>query len=603
MKAWILSATILCFSGITLAQQQLAVRLNEQGILKILKMAVKYNSSSKDASTLIIPSNLYALMIPKSKIVDNPIVPIVNEISDLKLNSDIEFFLSNSDIRITGEIDQESLKTQLLNSHDQGFDIKLSLSIPGLAIDGEYLAICEDRLIDQSSCGEGLKAKFKNVRVISRKSPIQLSTTLRLKTDSGVARVSVLRVESNLDHANSPELDITFDTLEVPKISIIVNGTETELNTSRLRNEIVKRKDFLAQKLLSFASSFIANDLAEMLNVYLINKEVATSFEVFSRNNSGSFDEFLTGRQFPIQDKTVVKAALPPLESEHVETNPMLAMVDQISEIIRSAQLKVSLQKISTPGDKDIDFAGLVSFMLNGRHINVRNTLGNSSRSLPKLDFSEVSGSDINLAISEPLINGALDVANSTKLFQQILEKLAPIKGVSIRNVKLHFSGTESIVVVVNTRIDLKLLESKGFKSWVKNRIAVWLERNNNNSEIYFPIEVKVVPIFKTLPNGGTGLDLKVLSPFTGSKLNNTFNYPTNVPAMTETVRDTVMKELQNPLEPHTNKTYSVDVTKFLNQAGVSFFPRKMTITQSAYLTLGLDIVDIKFNSNNPNQR
>ncbi len=601
MKVWVLIITFICFARASQAQQQLAVRLNEQGILKILKMAVKYNSSSNDTRTLVIPSNIYALKIPRSKIIDNPIVPVVNEISDLNLNTDIEFFLSNSEIRITGQVDQQSLKTQILNSHDLGFDIKLSLSIPTLAIEGGFLAICEDRLLEETSCGDGLKAKFNNVNVISRNTPIQLSTILRLKTDSGVARVSVLKVESNLDKANAPALDISFDSLEVPNISIIVNGTETSLNTSKLKNEIIKRKDFLAQRFLSFASDFIANDLAEMLNIYLINKEVATSFEIFNRNNPVKFDEFLSERRYPLIQKTSISSNIS--QDKNISFNPMNSMLSEISEIISSAQLGISLQRIATPGDKNIEFAGLVSFMLNGRHINVRNTLANSGRPLPKLDFSQVSGTDISLAISEPLINGALDVSNSTQLFQQIFEKIAPLKGVTIKNVKLHFAGTDTIVAVVNARIDLKLLESKGFTSWVKNRIAVWLERNNNNSEIYFPVEVTVIPIFKALPNGGTGLDIKVLSPFNGVHLKNSFNYPTNLPLMTEIVRDAVMKELQKPLEPHTNKTYSVDVTKFLNQAGVSFFPRKMSINQSAYLTLGLDIIDIKFNANNPNLR
>jgi hypothetical protein len=72
---------------------------------------------------------------------------------------------------------------------------------------------------------------------------------------------------------------------------------------------------------------------------------------------------------------------------------------------------------------------------------------------------------------------------------------------------------------------------------------------------------------------------------------------------MTETVRSGVMKELQRNLEEHTNKNYSIDVTQFLNQSGVIFFPRRMSISQAAYLTLGLDIVDIKFNAKNPHQR
>jgi len=159
------------------------------------------------------------------------------------------------------------------------------------------------------------------------------------------------------------------------------------------------------------------------------------------------------------------------------------------------------------------------------------------------------------------------------------------------------------MTAVVNAQIDLNRLASDGITSWFKNQIAAWLERNNNNGKIYFPIEVSVIPVIKTLSNGGAGLDLKVLSPFGSSSLPNNYNYPTNIPNMTSTVKKGVMAELRSSIEPHMNKTYSVDLTKFLNKSGVVFFPKMLSINQGAYLLLGLDISDIKFNSKNPNLR
>jgi hypothetical protein len=598
MKLLNIGYLLLLLSFPALAQDQLALRLNEKGIMKVLKMAVQYNSSAKESRTFIIPQNLYKFTIPKSQLFSNPLFPVINEISDLNLNKDLDFYLNTSDIRISGEVDEKSLRAQIFNSNDNGFDVKISLLLPSLSAESATLSLCEEKDNNTKNCGAGLKATLNQLKINTFGKPTAISMVLRLKTDGKVARVSIRNVESNLELKNAPSLNINFESIDIPKISIVINGQETELETSRLKDEILKRKQFLAQKLLSFVADFVANDVAEMVNVYLVNKDIATSYQIFRRGNPVKFDEFIASREYPI----------PPYQRNKVQkslqqSNPMTAMMGQISDLIRNAQLAVSLRKISTPGDKDIELSSLVNFTLNGRAMNVKNTLGNSNRELPKLDLSGQRDFDINLAISEPLINGALDVANSTKLFQEIFESMSPVKGVSIRSVKLHFLSDKALVCVVNAQVDLKLLESKGVKGWFKNRIAAWLERNNNNSVIYFPIEVSVIPFFKTLPRGGTGLDLRVLSPFSYSQLPNRFQYPTNVPDMNETVKDGVMEELRTSLEPYTNKTYSVDVTKFLNQSGVVFIPRSISINKGAYLMMNLDLLDIKFNSKNPQLR
>jgi hypothetical protein len=584
-------------SSLAHAQEQMVLRLNEKGIMKILQMGLQYNTSTKEARTVVIPQNIYKFTIPKAKLLSNPIIPVVNEISDLNLNRDMDFYLHTSDIKIQGDVDSKSLKAQIFNSHDQGFDVKLSLSLPSISVLGPRLSLCEDKQKGAKKCGTGLTATVSQLKINTVGKPFILAVILRLKTDGKVARVSVRSVESNLEAKDSPGLNINFKSLDIPRIAIVIDGQETELDTSRLKDEILKRKQFLAQKLLSFAADFIANDVAEMLNVYLVNKDVATSYQVYRKNNLATFDEFLSEREMPVSNKNYVRQSL------SINENPMSSMMTQISDLIRNANVSIALKKILTPGDKDIELSGVVGFMLNGHEMNVKNTLGNSNRQLPKINLEAQRNYDINLAISEPLINGALDLANSTKLFQEVFESISPVKGFSIRNVKLHFNGERALVAVVNAQVDLKQLESKTVTSWFKNRIAAWLERNNNNAIIYFPIEVSVIPVFKTLTGGGVGLDLRVLSPFNYAELSNRFNYPTNVPDMTETVKVGVMEELRESLEPHTNKTYSIDLSKFLNQSGVVFKPKTISINQGAYLMMNLDIVDIKFNSNNPTQR
>ena len=605
MKSWKLALILSLFSGQLFAQEQMALRLNEQGIMKILRMAVQYNTATKESRTFSIPQNIYKFTIPKSKLLSNPIIPVVNEISDLNMNRDLDFYFNTSEIKLSGSVDAKSLKATIFNSSDTGFDLRLTLNLPQIVVNGSKLSLCENKQKGTKNCGSGLKATMNQLKITTVSRPVVLNMVLRLKTDGKVARVTVRSVDSNLDDKVAPGLDINFKSIDIPRIAIVINGQETELDTSRLKGEIMKRKSFLAKKLLSFAGEFVANDVAEMINVYLVNKSVATSYQVYRKDNNNlpKFDEFLEARKnYNLADGTYVR---PPvmLYSTLPQVDPMANLMGQISEIIRNAQLGISLKKISTPGNKDIELSGLVSFMLNNRQINVRNSLGNSNRKLPALNLDASRNNDITMAISEPLINGALDVANSTHLFQELFESLSPVPGFTIKSVKVHIQNERAFVAVVNAQVDLKKIKSKGVKSWFKNKIAAWLERNNNNSVIYFPIEVAVAPIIKKLPNGGTGLDLKVYSPFNYVNLPNRFNYPSNVPDMTETVKDGVMDELKESLQDHVNKTYSVDLTKFLNQSGVVFQPKSISINQNAYFMLNMDIVDIKFNSKNPNQR
>lgn len=598
MRTWKLGLFLMLMTGQLFAQEQMALRLNENGMMKILRMAIQYNTASKESRTVVIPQNIYKFTIKKEQLTSNPIIPVINEISDLNLNRDLDFYLNTSDIKVSGDVNEKSLKMSISNSNDNGFDLKLSIELPSIVVNGARLTLCEDKQKNTKNCGNGLKATMTNLKIVTKTRPVSLSAVLRLKTDGKVARVSVLSVTSNLEAKNAPVLDIDFQAVTIPKIAIVIDGQETELDTSRLKDEILKRKAFLATKLMSFAADFIASDVAEMMNVYLVNKQIATSFQVYRKEGLKTFNEFLSNRDAYPQQGTYVRSAIQPENKD-----PMAVIMAQISEVIRNAQVDIALKKISTPQNKDIELAGMLNFILNNQAIKIKNTLGNSTRALPKLDLAAHRAHDINLAISEPLINGALDLVNSTGLYQEVFEAMADVKGFSIKSIKLHFQGDKSLIAVVNAQVDLKKLQSSGISSWFKNRLAAYLERNNNNAIIFFPIEVAVVPEFKKLPNGGAGLDLKVLSPFNYVDLPNRYNYPSNVQNMTDIVKDGVMEQLRENLEPYVNKSYNVDLTKFLNQSGVVFQPKSLSINQGAYLLMNMDLVDIKFNSKNPNLR
>lgn len=597
MKSWRIAFVTLLFSTGLFAQEQLALRLNEQGIIKILEMALKYNTSNGEPKTFIIPHNVYKFTLPKSKFESNPIVKVANEISDLNLNRDLDFYFHTTDIKFSGEADPKSLKVIISNSHDHGFDLKLHLNIPKVVIKGSRLSLCEDKKKNANQCGDGLKATLSNVNVVSKGQPLKLAATFRVQTNGNVAKLRLLSVESNLEEKDRPALDISFQSVVIPKISIVINDQETELDTSKLKDEILKRKDFLAQKLISFAADFITQDLTEMVNVYLINKQISTIYQILNKDNPLTFNEYLNRA-----DSRAPEYLRPTVDLVNAK-DPMSVMMAQMAEVITNARAVIALRKLSTPGNKDLELAGLVNLVLNNRSIAVGDTLGNSDRKLPKLDLSAMRNTDLVMAISEPLINGSLDLVNSTNLFQELTDELVNIRGFSVSSVKAHFQTGGTVAVIVNAKVDLKNLDAKDWKESIKYWMASFLERNNNKAVIYFPIQIEVTPTFVKKSDGTVGLALYVRSPFDDMTLRNTFHYPTNVPKMYEIVREGVMEKLQTSLVEFTNKNYNIDLTKFLNQAGVEFSPRIIDVKQDAYLVLGLDIKNIKFTSKNPNQR
>ena len=223
ISAW--SAVIILFilSVQAFAQEQMAVRINEQGIMKILELVVKYNSSSKEGKTFVIPQDIYKFTIPKKTFEKNPIIQVANQISDLNLTKDLDFYFNTSDIKVSGKVDPKSLKTEISNSHSNGFDLKLSLNIPSVILKGDRLALCETRLGQTKKCGEGLKATLNEVS-ISTIGVLKMNAVFRIQTDKEVVRIKLLSVESNLEKPDAPTLDINFKSIVIPKISILISG-------------------------------------------------------------------------------------------------------------------------------------------------------------------------------------------------------------------------------------------------------------------------------------------------------------------------------------------------------------------------------------------
>lgn len=593
MRMW--GSVVVLFVLITSAwgQEQLGLRLNEKGILKVLQLAAKYNSTATGRRSVSIPKDFYKLTIKKDQLLKNPVIPVINEISNLNLDKDLDFYLSTAGIKIEGNIDPKSIMTSIMNSNENGFDLKLTLNVPHLNVSSQGLSVCEDRVPNQKKCGNGLSLSISKLRISTKGEPIKLQAVLRLKVKDKLASLSVVSVSTNLDQEHGPELDINFDSINIPKISIVINDQETELDTSRLRDELLGRKDFLGKKLLNFAGEFIASDLAEMVNVYLMNRNVKTAWQLYKSEVSDYFNRHIFLNSITGQDHTYVRPPVIAPEFAPKQDGPAKIMMDLISEIIINAEIDLELKSVSAPANKDLELTGAMDFILNMARIKV------PAMPLPELDLTHYRQNDVTLALSRPLLNGALEVINSTHLFQELFDEFAAVAGFSIKNIKLHFRK-QNLVAVANVQIDLNSLSSSNISKILKNAIAAFLERHNNKGVIYLPLELEIEPSVRNLPQGGIALDFKIKSPFKDGTFINTYNYPTNVPQMTETVRKGVMKELETSLAALSEKPQTIDLTKILNQAGVEFRPKTITVDRESYLILGLDIIDINFNGQRP---
>ena len=280
---------VLSMSFATWAQDQMMLRMNHAGIVQLMKMSLQYNQAGNGQTGFKIPAGLYSFKVARGDLAKNPIVGILNEVSDVNLTKDLPFYVSNSEISVVGSIVESSLRTKVSNYTSSGFDLKISFVVDKVKLSARDLSLCETK--KGSRCGNGLKASFKNVSVALRAgNKVSLTADFKVNMAADKARMTLLKVVSNI--ASGPKLDISIGDVVVPPISIIINDQESQLDTSGIRSEILARRDFLAQKLLSFASEFIAGDLAEMVNKALKNQCIPTNLRLLEM---GSEDKLASG--------------------------------------------------------------------------------------------------------------------------------------------------------------------------------------------------------------------------------------------------------------------------------------------------------------------
>jgi hypothetical protein len=595
---------LLIFSSSSFGSENLLLRVNEQGILKILKLAIKYNTGSDNSKSLVIPSNVYRFTLSKDQLASNSLVQLASQVTLINPERDLPIYLQTSEIKITGTIDKKSLRTEISHITERGFDVNFSISLPSIVVTSDLIGLCETKLKNQNKCGRGLKATASSVRISTVNHPVVIRAKLRVSFIDDRASVRVVNVRSNLESTSGPTLQISVGKIDIPPVSIVINGVETPLDLSHLQREILKQRTFLATKLLDFAADFVTYDLTDMINHYLSPTSLPTSQVVYSVNNNSQSDEVpFIDIQHPPQDGIAHRAPLlryvlpPPSEIKNRPFSEILQ--EEFKAIIKTAQLGLRLKKIQVPNGKDLQLSGLFSMMLNGKKMTVSSKLSNRPvTNLPVLDLSAHRHHDLSLAISEPVINSALEAVNQTGLLREIFSSVNDVLGLSFKGVHVHFTQDKNLKVVLQLEVDLSKTEASNMKQWAERKAGVLLESFNNGAKIYFPLEIPIAPEV-IQGKDGVKLKLNVGSPFVQGKLANTFYYPSNVSAMTSIVRESFFKKLKEGYSStiFKNKKYldAVDISKFFNHSKVVFTPKSLSLEKGAYFLINLDVEKILF--------
>lgn len=601
----LLIALVLSMSVGAWAQDQMMIRMNHAGIVQLMKMSLQYNQAGNGQTGFKIPAGLYSFKIARADLAKNPMVEILNEVSDVNLTKDLPFYVTNSEISVVGSIVESSLRTKVSNYTSSGFDLKVSFVVDKVKLSARDLSLCETK--KGSRCGSGLKASFENVSVALRAgSQVSLTADFKVNMAADKARMSLIKVVSNI--ASGPRLDISIGDVVVPPISIIINDQESQLDTSGIRSEILARRDFLAQKLLSFASEFIAGDLAEMVNKALKNQCLPTSLRLLEM---GSEDKPAQGGGF-----TSLPVALGTHEQQlsiyagDNKNQPTLMEILQqdLARIIKSASFDVSMKSVRTPLDQDIEIRLNGALRMNRNSWFMRTTVGNSSRNLPALDIDKLVDrrDHVALAISEPMINASLDLLSSTGVFQELIRKQPNMSGIYITSVKAHFktgdrAQNDRYYIVANMRVHLRETAADGAWARIKRMIAVWLE-SDRSAVLYFPVQLEALPRLVKNSEGKLELMLKVNSPFvTATALRNDFNYPNSVPFATGVVRETVLEQLATGLGAFVDKEFRFPLDSYLSQKGLRIEPKSLRLVDSAYMMLSADITKLDLRELNSN--
>jgi hypothetical protein len=674
MKNIVKLILLSCLLTSSVYAQHIGVKVSNKGIQNLLTSAINsYGSNKKNIRKITVPEDVVYERIKKDFFDSNPVVSRIRQFINFEQNEDLVFYFKWSPISVDANMISKSLKVNV-TGEEREFQATIKLSLDRLNISGRYLELCE---LKKWKCDKknALYGRFNKYAIrLLKGSKIDIAAVTNVKVLKGGKvelklkhfLTNLKKPENNTEKylyskfgistSNTAKFDINFSEFIIPPPVVTVNGESFELNVSKLKDAILAEKQYLSAQLATFAGGFVAKDLAGIINRDLLNKlgELKTTINLLN------YDERVALADYMDQNPTLFE---PPVYTHAVDNTYVAPAIDysvlsrrgQVQEVsfmdqlqgalkmfIHQAKFDLTYLKTKTKNDKElmVDFSS--SLELNGKRWTLKDKLRNGKGKLKYPNFESLDSSkyDIAVAVSEPLFNGVLNLAEKQNLIQNVIDEVSPMPGVYIRSVRMHFEEgqnltynvenvdpadyrqttaidntyvappsmitkptkvydekkrtyktikyrtKDAVVAVVNMKVNLYEQPSDGIGGWIENQIGGLLE----GGWVWFPIEVKFYPQIVE-ENGKTFIELYASDPFGYNGLKNSYGYPYK--DMQNIVHKGLLNKLKEMLKPALNDLPKVDITNYLNLPGVKLQPVSVSVKKTGHLLIAANIVKL----------
>lgn len=670
MKNVIKSILLFCLMSSWAMAQHIGLNVTNKGIQNILVSTINsYSKGNKSIKVLSVPKGTIYERINKEFFDSNPVVSKIREYINFEQNEDLVFYFNWSPITIDTNLVPKSLKVNV-SGEQRNFQAAIKFSLNKLRISGRHIELCE---LKEWKCDKknALYGRFNGYTInLKRNSQIDIAAVVDVKVTKGNVEIKLNNFITNLKKpattrernlykkhgistSNLAKFDIVFDDFIIPPPTMTIDGETFDLDVSKLKDAILSEKQYLSTQLATFAGSFVTKDLTTILNKDFFKKlkDLKTTISLLNYEETQAY-YMGTSDYSPPQYTRYNTAAVdntyvaPTIDYRLVNRNlgKPLTFMEQLQGslkmLVHQASFDVTYKRTKTKNDQDllVDFTSSVE--LNNTKWNLSTKLRNGKTTLKYPNFNGINtkGYDVGIAISEPIINGILSLAGKQRLIQGVIDDVAPMPGVYINSVRMHFEegkqstykvqqsnpyadrpgvavdntyvappafapkeiynpktktyktvqfrSKDAIVAVVNMKVNLYEQPSDGIGGWIENQIGGFLE----GGWVWFPIEVKFYPqIVKE--DGQTYIELHASDPFGYGGLKNTYGYPYK--DMKGLVHKGLLKKLKNMLKPTLEDLPRVDISSYLSFPGIGIQPLRVYVKKTGHLLITANITKL----------
>lgn len=625
---------ILGSTSISWAQEHLGLRLGQEGILSILKLAIDQNIKRLEEGTLKVPSKLYDVTIKKEQLLRNPVVSIINDISDINLKKDLKFYVYNSDLSVKSRLNRKSLKLNIVKINEQKFEFSIEGQLNLVELNADEIVVCEKKR--GKRCGDGLNVSFSkpSVKLDQNSAPIKLTAVFVIDLSGNELKVSFKELKNNLLSKPGPVIIPDIAEILVPPMFLTINGqrTEIEIDRKKLKEQLLAKeiKQFLSQKTLEFAAEYAAKDLVVILNKYLKEVIVPTGFDVFNYQNDQYYRELYAKPYIAVRDNTYVAPSAQEVyfrslsERQEEAQNVFDMMMSDLSKIIRSAKFSLHLKNFKTD-TKNVDLSFLTNFMINEIGFYPGTTIGNSATPLATIQYP-IANDHLQMAISEPLLNSFLDAASRLKIIEKAIDQVVGDPSFSVKGARVHFTEAGTINIIALSEFDLSEVTSEyddnesvlyNIGKYFETQLGKILQKVSDCASVRvlpygsvvvvpkgcrkpifkFPLQLEVRPWLEQNENNETVLAFRVENPFQNDmNFKNQYGYPSNFNLLVDKVQKGVISGFREKLSEVIGQTYRVPLNEYLEHDSVKFKLKRVAVLKKSHLIIGADIDKVDLN-------